>query len=96
MNASLMVDMPGGAAPPRRAGARTGIPGADGTRGNDWRGMSIVAASAVGALGLAANMIMRERGKRRSHQMRDAPPHKREEAIEVTAGRRLNRPGRSP
>jgi hypothetical protein len=91
MNASLMVDTHSRAAPPRRAGAWTGIPGADGTRGNDWRRMSIVAAIGIGALGLAATMIMRERRNRRSHQMRDAPPQEREEAIEVTAGRRLNR-----
>src|SRR3954467_11380334 len=91
MNASLMVDMPGGATPPRLPGARTGIPGADGTRGNDWRRMSIVAAIGIGALGLAATMIMRERGNRCSPRMRNAPPQEREEAIEVTAGRRLNR-----
>lgn len=53
MNASLMADMPGGATPTRQAGARTGIPGADGTRGNDWRRMSIVGAIGIGALGIA-------------------------------------------
>jgi len=85
-----------------RPGRRIGIPGADGTKGNDWTGLAIVGAISILAAGIVGTMM---RGGRNIPEEDDnggeegaqgalavvsrSPPVS--EPIEMKAARRLNR-----
>ena len=51
----------GGRHPARRAGVLGAIPGADGTKGNDWTGLAIVGAIGLLAAGVVGTMMSRDR-----------------------------------
>src|SRR3954453_3381544 len=84
----------GGMYPVRRAGALGSIPGADGSKGNDWTGLAIVGTISLLAAGIVGTMMSRDRNIPDIPETPlpapfSSPPVPK--AIEVKAARRLNR-----
>jgi len=80
--------------PVRRAGALGSIPGADGSKGNDWTGLAIVGTISLLAAGVVGTMMSRDRNIPDIPETPlpapfSSPPVLK--AIEVKAARRLNR-----